>query len=596
ATQASEGRWPKDRVEVADREIEAYAGEIICADTTGLSDAEREEFRGRLQYYLKLKKDSVKYEMELAIGTMDNEAQEKELNKIIEKIKKAQELEEEKDEEGAVAEKDEAIKELEELIKGAKEKTRDKLEKFKKQVQELKEAEILVMKVDMIEELRDARNAGTATQAQKEEINKIIDKVKNLINAEKKGDEEKALQIKKDALGEIDALLKKAEGKVKDNLNKAKEKLEKLIRIETKITVTGKTEGVGKAPDGSIVILLHTKECNRYTVTCPPGTIIKTGETVTVTGNKTEPGKIKATKINTQAPPLAERKKAKTAHYYQGSGKPLPEEGAYGSFVITPDTTVAIKANGATSCFFIDEQGEKKKELEKKDNYFTGILKPGIAGVVTAGIIDAIFHPEKKIPPKTPGIKLDPYYDGVTNKPVLIDIQNVDTGKLADYNLSVKDTATGQIIEYGCPDLFLADAKTGQATSAYFPGDISAGTKEFVFTDPEGKILDEKTTNVYRYSLSFSPMRVTKGMPVFGDVYITGMTGKEKVNIYVSFDPVLEIEIISGEPVTSLPGEVLFTCTADRINENPADFKFDTSKGLGQQQVIVKVFSLEEER
>lgn len=168
-------------------------------------------------------------------------------------------------------------------------------------------------------------------------------------------------------------------------------------------------------------------------------------------------------------------------------------------------------------------------------------------------------------------------------------------GKLADYNLSVKDTTTGQIIEYGSPDLFLADATTGQATAAYFPGDISAGTKEFIFTNPEGKVLDKETVNVYRYSLSFSPMRVTKGMPVFGDVYITGMTGKEKVNIYISFDPVLEIEIISGEPVTSLPGEVIFTSTVDRINENPADFKFDTSKGLGQQQVIVKVSPLETE-
>ncbi|MBE0477681.1 hypothetical protein IBX65_00985 [Candidatus Aerophobetes bacterium] len=593
ADQGAQGRWRMDNVGNADQEIEAYGHQIISADTVGLSDAERAEVQKRLHYYLEAKKAALKYEMELATGTMDNEVQEEELGKIIGKIEAVQELEKKGDEEGAISKKDDAIEELDELIKGAKGETKSTLETFKEHVEELKEAEIFVIKIDTIEDLRDARDAATATRAQKDEINKIIGKIKNLIDAEKKGDEEKALEIKKDALKEINELLKDAKGEVKDNLEKAKEKLEKLIRIETKITVTGKAEGVGKAPDGSTVILVHTKECSRYTVTCTPGTTVKAGQTVTVSGHTPEPGKIKATTVTTLASPLPERKKVKANHYYQGPGEPLPGTGVYGSFVITPDTTVAVKANGATSCFFIDEEGEKKEELDKKDNYFVGILKPGIVGVVTAGIIDAIFNPQEKLPPKSPGIKIDPYYDGITNEPAIIDIENVDIGRLEDYNLSVEDTATGQIIDYGSPDLFLADGKTGLATATYFPGDVPAGAKEFVFTDPEGNILHEQMTNVYKYSLSFSPSRVTKGMPVFGDVSISGMTGEERVQVYLSFDAVLEAEIITGELISSIPGEVIFSASADEINQNPTDFTFDTSRGLGQQQVIVVVVPVE---
>ncbi len=595
ADQATEGRWRNDAVGRADMEIEAYGREITSADTVGLTDAEREEVQRRLHYYLERKKAAIVYEMQLATGTMDNEAQEKELNKIIGKIQDVQKLEKEGDEEGAIAKKDDAIEELDKLIEGAKGETKETMETFKEDVEELKEAELFVMKADTIEHLRDARDAAATTQAQKDEINKIIEKIKNLIDAEKKGDEDKSLKIKKDALKEINDLLKDAKGATKDNLKKAKEKIEKLIKIETKITVTGKAESVGKGPDGSTVILVHTKECSRYTVTATPGTTVKPGQTVTVTGTQTKPGKIKATSVVavTFAAPLNERKKVKKDQYYQGSGTLLPDEGAYGSFVIAPDTVVAVKANGATSSFFIDKGGEKEEELERKGDYFVGLIKSGIVGVVTGGIIDAIFNPQEKAHLKTPGIKVDPYHDGVINDPIEINLKDIDPDRLQDYTLSVKDMATDEIIDYGSPDLYVIDQKTGLTTATYSLGELPPGSKNFVFTDPEGNILDKKEISIYRYSLSFTPSRVTRGVPVFGDIKLFGMMGNETVEVVVNFDPVLKAEVITGQMISEAPGEIVFIVTADEVNQSPTDFEFDTSEGLGQQQIRVEVIFLE---
>jgi len=592
ANQAAEGRWPRGAVERHDAEIEAYGREVTSADTVGLTDAEREDVSERLHYHLEKKKVAMVKEIEAAKSAMDKDSQRKELDKIAGKIRDVARLESSGDEEGAIDKKDDAIKELDELIKGASDKAKKSLERLKKHVEDLKEAELFVIKADTIENLRDARDASSATEDQRGEINKIIKKIKNLIDAEKKGDKEKSLEIKKDALKEINALLKNAKGKTKENLEKAKDKIEKLITIETKITVTGKTEGVGKGPGETIIIMIHTKKCNRYTVTCPPGTEVKTGETVTVTGTEVEPGKIKAENVASvavPAPSLSKRKAVTQAQLYKGPEAPLPNKGALGSFVITPDTEVFVKADGASSSFFIDQEGEKKEELEKRGNYFTGIVKSGIAGIVTAGIVDAIFTPQEKAPVKPSGIDVSPYYDGVTQDPVKINVKDISIDKLGDYTLSVKDMVTGDVIDYGSPDFCIVDSKTGFSTCAYLPGDLPSGPKNFVFTDPQGNILDEKKTSVYQYSLSFTPSRVTRGTPVFGNIILFGIKNEEKVRVYLTFDPVLGVEVMTGKVIATNPGEVTFTGTVQEINKNPADFKFDTSKGLGQQQVRVKV-------
>ncbi len=591
ADQAKEGRWPHGAVQVHDAEIEAYGREITSADTVGLSDEERSEVQRRLQDHLESKKVAMINEIETARGVMDNQAQIDELDKIAGKIRDVIELEESGDEEGAIEKKDDAIEELDQLIRGAKGEAQDTLKELKEHVKELKEAELFVIKAGTIEDLRDARDAPTSSQAQKDEITKIIGKIKNLISAERKNEEDKALEIKKDALKEINDLLKNAKGATKDNLKKAKEKVETLIKIESKITVSGKTEAVGEGPDGSVVILVHTKECSRYTVTCSPGTKVKLGQTITVTGTKTDPGKIKATSL-TYTPTLAERKVVKEDQYYQGPKVPLPQDGAYGSFVITPDTKVAVKKNGATSSFFINEEGEVEEGLDEEGDYFVGLIKPGVIGVVTAGIIDAIFSPQEKLPEKTPGIEVSPHYDGVISDPVIINVEDISLTQLEEYTLLVEDLETGKITNYGSPDLYLIDEK-GSANCTYSLGELSTGSKDFLFTDPKGKILDEKKVDVYEYFLSFTPSQVTRGMPVFGNIDVLGMEGKDKVQVYLSFDPVLGAEVIGGELVSKIPGVLVFMVTVDEVNQNSVDFKFDTSKGLGQQQVKLTVTPFE---
>ena len=210
ADQAAEGRWPRGAVERHDAEIEAYGREITSADTMSLTDAERAEVQRRLHNHLRWKKAALINEIEAARASMDTDKQRKELDKIAGKIRDVQKLEEKGDEEAAMEKKNDAIKELNDLIKKAKGKAKDTLEKLKDHVEDLKKAQIFVIKADTIENLRDARDAATTTPAQKEEINKIIGKLKKIIDLEKKGDEKEALKIKKDALKEINDLLKDA--------------------------------------------------------------------------------------------------------------------------------------------------------------------------------------------------------------------------------------------------------------------------------------------------------------------------------------------------------------------------------------------------
>jgi len=52
---------------------------------------------------------------------------------------------------------------------------------------------------------------------------------------------------------------------------------------------------------------------------------------------------------------------------------------------------------------------------------------------------------------------------------------------------------------------------------------------------------------------------------------------------------VLKAEVITGQMISEAPGEIVFTVTADEINQNPTDFEFDTSGGLGQQQIRIRI-------
>jgi len=82
-------------------------------------------------------------------------------------------------------------------------------------------------------------------------------------------------------------------------------------------------------------------------------------------------------------------------------------------------------------------------------------------------------------------------------------------------------------------------------------------------------------------------------MSVFGNVDLSGLPGDEELEAHLTFDPVLEVEIIVGQVVMQMPGEVVFTATADELGQSPVDFQFDTSKGLGQQEVRLSIIVLE---
>ena len=71
------------------------------------------------------------------------------------------------------------------------------------------------------------------------------------------------------------------------------------------------------------------------------------------------------------------------------------------------------------------------------------------------------------------------------------------------------------------------------------------------------------------------------------------MERKDKVQMYLSFDPVLGAEVISGELISKMPGVLVFMVTVDEINQNLTDFEFDTSEGFGQQQVKLTVTPFE---
>lgn len=238
ADQAAGGRWPRGAVERHDAEIEAYGKEMTSADTVGLTDAERNEVLTRLRYHLAQKKVALINEIRSAKTSMNNDKQRKELDKIVEKVRQIQKMEQKGDEEKAIQKKNEAIKEIKQLIKGAKGRAKNTLERLRDHFEGLKEAELFVMKVEAIENLRDAQDAPTTGKDQKKEINKIIGKLKKLIEAQRKGKEKEALKIKKDAFEEINELLKRSKGSTKEELNKAKQKIEKLIKIQT--TLVGK--------------------------------------------------------------------------------------------------------------------------------------------------------------------------------------------------------------------------------------------------------------------------------------------------------------------------------------------------------------------
>jgi len=150
----------------------------------------------------------------------------------------------------------------------------------------------------------------------------------------------------------------------------------------------------------------------------------------------------------------------------------LPSEGAYGRFAVVAQSSIAVKANGANSSFFINEEGKRVENLEKKGDYFTGLIEPVVVGIVTERIIDAIFDQQEKAPERTPGIIMGPYYDGIVNHSVRINIEDINYEQLGDYDLYVRNRGTGQIMDYGSPDLCIIDNKTGFAITIYSLGEL----------------------------------------------------------------------------------------------------------------------------
>ena len=598
ANQAAEGRWPSGAVERHDAEIEAYGREITSADTVGLTDAERAEVQRRLHNHLEAKKEAMIGELTAAKPGMDTDAQREELEEIVGKIRDVIDLERKGDEEGAMAKKDHAIEELDELIEGADEDTSEALEGLRDHVEDLKEAELFVLKADTIEDLRDARSSAPDKEATAE-INKIIGKLKRLIEAQAAGDEDKAFAIKKDALEEVEVLLKGAKGACKDELEAAKDRINKLIRLEEKITVSGKTEGVGKDPSGTTTILLHVPDCRRYTVSVPQGTTVKAGQTVTVSGSRTEPGKIQASKVSvaSQVSPVSERKTVRAGQLWGGPDTPLPSSGAFGSFIITEETRVAVKANGAASSFFINQEKKPEEELDREDGHFAGIIRPGVIALVTGGIIDAVFNQQGQTPPVTEGLDVPSYFDGISNYPVEAHIGSVTGSDMTGYRLLARDNASGQIWDYGSPDLSLTDTLSGRGTAVYSLGELPAGEKELMLIDPQGALLDRAMTTSYSYFVQFRPQQVTMGVPVYGDAFVEGVPASETVRVSLSFDPVLQVQVNTGVVVSGGPGYVAFQATAAALNESSTDFTFDTSGGLGEKQVnyVFSVLSKERE-
>lgn len=278
--------------------------------------------------------------------------------------------------------------------------------------------------------------------------------------------------------------------------------------------------------------------------------------------------------------------------YREGAG--LPSGGALGSFVISPDTTVAVKAGGASSSFFIDEDGGKIQEIEKKGDYFIGKVPRIISGgIVVGGIIAAVLSSGKGETAISPtGIATSGFYDGTVSPPVTATVLNPDIGNLGNYNLTATPAAGENAIHFGSPDLYLIDHKTNTASAVYdlaAGGGLPAGATRLTLTDPDGNIIDEKEIAVYSYGMVFSPPKVTRGVPVTGNGSIAGMDETTPLEVTLTFDPILEISVPGGKIIEQAPGRVTFETTAGLLNAQPADFTFDTSKGLGKQDVVMTI-------
>ncbi len=291
----------------------------------------------------------------------------------------------------------------------------------------------------------------------------------------------------------------------------------------------------------------------------------------------------------------------KTGHEYRGEGTQLPSRGAYGSFVIAPDTTVAVRADGATSSFVIDEEGKKTQDLEQKGKYFVGKLPRLIAGgIVTGGIITAIITTSAGDRPAVPrGIVAGRYYDGTAAPSLETGIPRIDPHNLERYNLSATIRGGTGTVQYGSPNVYLIDNATGSARAIFDLGarePLPPGTARFTFTGPAGDVIDEKNVSVYSYGLSFTPARVTRGVPVTGNGSVSGLDGATPIEVTVSFDPILGASVTGGRILRQVPGSVTFETTADGLNANPADFTFDTSKGLGKQDVTMTVTPKDRDR
>ena len=294
-----------------------------------------------------------------------------------------------------------------------------------------------------------------------------------------------------------------------------------------------------------------------------------------------------------ETPPKKSDEAKKTESEYR-EGIKLPASGALGSFVISPDTTVAIKARGASSSFIINEEGKKTQDLEKKGDYFVGkIPKIITGGIVAGGVITAILSGGKSdaaIP--QPGIATSGFYDGTISPPVTATVPNVDISNLGNYNLTATPTAGGNSINYGSPDMYLIDNKTNTASAVYdiAAGDqLPAGTTRLTLTDPKGNVVDEKKITIYSYGLVFSPPQVTRGVPVTGNGTVTGVDATTPIEVTITFDPILNVSVQGGIITKQAPGLVTFETSAGQLNALPADFTFDTSKGLGKQDVIMTV-------
>lgn len=325
-------------------------------------------------------------------------------------------------------------------------------------------------------------------------------------------------------------------------------------------------------------------------------------EHITRAGVSTDPTSTPLTPGPQATPsPQPDRPKAeepKKTHHYQGPGTGLPTSGAYSSFVITPDTTVAVKADGATASFFIDEEGEKEQELEPKGDYFIGpVPRKAVIGIVTGGIITTILRTggdgSTSAPP---GINMDPYHDRTTTGPIEIGVPNIDQDKLEDYDLLAEDTLSGRVTNFGSPPLYLIDNKSGAATAVYNLEEnegLKSGSTILRFEAPNGSILDEKTTNIYGYTLGFAPARVTRGTPVTANGEVSGLQPNAPIEVTVTHDPILQVNVTTGQVDNQGPGWVRFITTPAQLNASPVDFRFDTSEGLGRQDVIMRIKPLE---